>query len=360
MVYKQGLRRKYLKTAIRGLSVRSRPSKPSAKLLPQVSAFALFVLICGAQPCFGQRFENPRLSADERKVAFDYCNPQCHFLVHDLETDVSNIFAVPSDEAWVTPSFEPLSKELVFVVARTLGESQIATIGVDGSGLQIWTRSRNVKRSPSFSPDGRRVVYSVREEHTGKRGKFFRSDAYLLELPEGLERRITDLGVSELKAPNFLPNGTHFTFSTVGVAIPRSGKAVDLERLNPGRNLFVFPLQGTQELKPIIEKPFVAVGPQALRTGEIAVLARVNELDRLPGPYIYDVFIVDKRGARRLTELRMSASSFGIAPSGRVIVFSTPYRDGQQEKSRLTLWKAGQARPRDLQVKAIEVRQVTY
>lgn len=302
------------------------------------------------------RYENPRFSADEQKIAFDYCDPKCRFVVYDIRTKASISFApVDDEEYWITPSFSPSSLEVVFVLARRAGESQIAKIGTNGTGFTILTKSRTVKRSPSFAPSGKDIIYSVRERQHGVRGDWFGSDAYVVNLVDGLERRLTDLRVMQLHAPQFTSDGKYFTFATVGAARPRSNapEKLDLERLYPERTSFIAPFNAPQDFRPLVDPPETALAPQPIRGGEIAVLGRVNEIDKLGGGYAYDVFLAgegDKRGLRRLTRLRTLMRSYGVSPSGRFVVFVVGQEKARGEIDRLMLWKQGEELPSELPV----------
>jgi dipeptidyl aminopeptidase/acylaminoacyl peptidase len=271
------------------------------------------------------------------------------------------IFApLDSGEDWITPSFSPRSQEIAFVVARRLGESQIAKIGTNGTGLLVLTKSSNIKRSPSFAPSGHEIIYSARERQSGVRGDWFSSDAYVVNLADGLEHRLTDLRVRDLKWPSFTHDGQSFTFATVGGALPRAGAPaakIELEQLYPDRTVFIAPLNAPRDFRPIVEAPASAWGPQPIRGGKIAVVGRVNDMDKLGGTYAYDLFLTDGKGLRRLTHFRTVMSSYGISPSGRSVVFVV--KEKREDASKLMFWQQGEEQPVELPIGRPRVLQVT-
>ncbi|MBN2493895.1 MAG: PD40 domain-containing protein [Deltaproteobacteria bacterium] len=123
-----------------------------------------------------------------------------------------------------SPDVSPDGRTIVFVRNRS-GKSQLAMIGIDGSGLRALTsfsRSEQVY-TPRFSPDGRQVVYSASRPDGGR-------DILLFDLASGSIRRLTDSRCMDMD-PVFTPRGDRILFSSDRTGVfnihevdPRSGQ----------------------------------------------------------------------------------------------------------------------------------------
>jgi Tol biopolymer transport system component len=305
-----------------------------------ISLLALVSVFSGTK-CFAQ-YENPRFSPDERSLVFDFCEDTCGFVIYSLDEGIATSFAKPKDENWILPSFGPSSGTLTFVVNRGRTSSQVAIVKVDGTGFDILTTSDTFKRSPSFSPDGKDIVFTGNEfKDAGPPGAGV-SDVYLVRIATRVEQRITDLRVLGIGAPFFMPDGERFVFSTVGSARPRSGKpvpSIELERLYPNRKVFVLPFVGQHDLEPFVRDLNHASQPMPLKTGEIAVVSRVNEIDGIKGDFVYDIFLATSKGSQRHTHLRSYIRSYGISSSGELVAFAPAAPRARHGDRKLLLWR---------------------
>lgn len=328
----------------------------------QVLAFVV-ALVCVLPECFA-RFENPRFSRDERSLAFDYCEKTCRLIVYSLENGTAVALSPKGkQEAWINPAFAPSSDLLAFVISRSPTDVQIATIHPDGSNLKILTSSATIKRSPNFSLDGRTIIFSGAEQTMNEKGRGARWDVYLVERTAGNERRLTDLQLYSISAPFFLPDGARFTFSASGSAVPRSrvpASVIDLERLFPNRKVFVFPLEGPQELKPFVQGLHFASLPMPIQSGELAVLVRVNEIDNIRSGHVYDLFLATPEGAKRHTYFRSYVRSYGISRTGELVAYVTTSQDGKYETLKLMLWRKKTGEAMELRVPLLKTIDISY
>ncbi len=323
--------------------------------ISKVLKFTTFVLALGRSvvvlaillSLFGQesfaRYENPRFSLDERWLVFDNCEGRCRFVVYSIEEKTAFAFDKPPDEDWINPSFGLSSDRLTFVIRRTPLDGQVAVLRIDGSGLRVLTASNTIKRSPSFSPDGKSIIFVGNEfRESGPRGAGIQ-DVYAIALATKEEQRITDLRVQRISAPFFMPDGERLVISAIGASFPRSrplGMAVDLDRLvrDTKVKIFVFPLKRQHELIPYIHDLNVASQPMPLQSGEVAVVSRVNDIDGIKGDFVHDIFLANREKSWRHTRFRQFIRTYGISASGKQVAFVTTSSGRRYEENKLMLW----------------------
>jgi Tol biopolymer transport system component len=293
---------------------------------------------------------NPRFSWDENYLTFDHCDPRCKIVLMPVEEGTAVMLNPDADEGWVNPAFDPLSDRIVFVISKKNRDgavsSQIATSRRDGSHLTVLTNSLSVKRHPSFSFDGKRVIFWAKEPSPFSEGpRFILADAYAVVTATGEEKRLTDLRVLDMSAPFFLPDGQHITFSTAGAARPRTGdkRSIQLEKLYPNRTMFVVPIGAPHDLVPFVSETPTASLPMPVEDGSLAFLVRVNEYDGTKTGYVYDVFLAKNGSVKRHTTFSSYVRSYGISRSGRYVAFI----GGDPRKLQLVIWdtRVGRGRP---------------
>ena len=307
-------------------------------LLCAISAVGLSFSIQNSLAQFG----NPRFSPNEEYLAFDYCRPQCNFVLYSLKSESAVSFDPPKGEAWINPSFGARSNYIVFVAIGTPENTQITTIELNGGNLRKVTSSALIKRSPSVSPDDKTIVFTGGSKTVTERGTSSSVDIYLVDVGMDGERRVTDLRTRDIGAPFFLADGRRITFATVGSAIPRSKlpePMVFLDKLYPNRTVFVLPIDPSAGLEPVVHEPLVISAPTPLASDAIAVLTRVNDIDGIKSPFVYDIFLTRNGKATRYTTFRSYVWSYGISRSGELVAYVTdgPRRD--RKETRLMLWR---------------------
>ena len=91
------------------------------------------------------------------------------------------LMAAPAREAEAT--FPGTNGKIVFISQRTTGtgvdnptgDSEIFTIGPDGTGLKQLTNNTKDDREPTFSPDGQKIAYTSQGDQTSNPGGDSRS-----------------------------------------------------------------------------------------------------------------------------------------------------------------------------------------
>ena len=99
------------------------------------------------------------------------------------------MMAAPVREAEAT--FPGTNGKIVFISQRTTGtgvdnptgDSEIFTIGPDGTGLKQLTNNTKDDREPNFSPDGQKIAYTSQGDQTSNPGGD--TEVYLMNAADG-------------------------------------------------------------------------------------------------------------------------------------------------------------------------------
>ena len=174
--------------------------------LPRLSAYEIYVMDTdgGNQRRLTNDPANdyaPSWSPDGRRIAFvsdrdghvnERGSPLPEIYVMNADGgNQQNLTNHPSDDR--SPSWSPDGKRIVFQSDREgRFNDDIYVMDADGGNLQILTDNRNDDEDPSWSPDGERIAFSSsREGHV--EDKFGITDEiYVMDADGGNQRRLTD------------------------------------------------------------------------------------------------------------------------------------------------------------------------
>jgi Tol biopolymer transport system component len=120
------------------------------------------------------------------------------------------IFEGPAVDNLTAPAWSPRGDVIVFGLGAYFrrvesGPARLMSIGVDGSGLTPLSDGTTNEGMPSFSPDGRELVFRV--VSGAKRG------LYILNLADGTKRRL-ETGSDRDTFPYWSPRGDWITFTS--------------------------------------------------------------------------------------------------------------------------------------------------
>ncbi|HEY4213770.1 MAG TPA: hypothetical protein VGM84_20010 [Steroidobacteraceae bacterium] len=148
-----------------------------------------------------------------------YTNGSAAFVHNGLMTssrDGSNRWVIHDDleHNTVAPSWSPHGDLIAFgsggafagFLAQGRQISNIAVVAPDGTGFRLLTQTDGNNGFPSWSPDGRRIVYRLQDEH----GKGLR----ILEVATGKIAVLTDGNGNHDNFPTWSPLGDEITFTS--------------------------------------------------------------------------------------------------------------------------------------------------
>ena len=159
----------------------------------------------------------PSFSPSGDRVAFT--TGSSAFLHNGLmvtSADGSNRWLIHDDleHNTVAPSWSPLGNLIAFgsggAFAGVLGQkrqtSNIAVVAPDGTGFRLLTNTDGNSAFPSWSPDGRRIVFRIQDEH----GKGLR----ILDVGSGEVTVLTEGNGNKDNFPTWSPKGDEISFSS--------------------------------------------------------------------------------------------------------------------------------------------------
>ena len=110
----------------------------------------------------------------------------------------------------MSPAWHPTNRMIAYSLLSTAG-SQIMIRNVDGTGLRRLSPT-GLNYTPTFSPDGRLVVYAS--------GELVGQDLYAVPIEGGSRRRITVSQRVDNTSPTFSPDGRRVAFMSARTGRP--------------------------------------------------------------------------------------------------------------------------------------------
>jgi Tol biopolymer transport system component len=278
-------------------------------------------------------------SPDGRQLLLTYCTdrPVCRFGLFDLQRKTFSELAPQNpDQVWGSGSYSPDGARIAISVRRKSEEGRFAQIGIlDAKTLKLTelSNSPTYKRAPSFSHDGKKIIFaqSNRERQSGMT-RFSDWDIYEINSDGKNERRLTVFEFFSVTPPAYLPDDRRFIFSgdAPGRYVSPSGdKGRQAYKAQFQDNeIFVLPLSGEQRLTPFFTNGEISDLPVISEDGtKIVYTTRTDKLDGVKTRFTYDLFLFDGKNHRRLTRLDSLISDTVLSSDGSLVaVVIQPHR----------------------------------
>lgn len=169
----------------------------------------------------------PASAPGNGKIAFE-TNRDGNFEIYVMNPDGTNQVNLTNNAAGdFTPSFSSDGRKIVFGSFRDNANGEIYVMNSDGSNQIRLTNNTEVEYSPAFSPNGSRIVFASRPDINSNN-----SDIYVMNSDGSNKTRLTNNGGN---VPSFSPDGSKIVFT--------SGRDGD------GSRIYIMNSDGTNQTK---------------------------------------------------------------------------------------------------------------
>jgi len=295
-----------------------------------------------------EQFYVSGFSPDSKKLYLEFADTARNVRIGwmDLPTQKVSLFA-PKDtqNQLASPRSSADGKQLAIVIKEEVNNfetSQIGMLDLDSNTYRAITKSNTYKQFPSFSQDGKKIIYaqSNRIRESGKT-RFSDWDIYETEVKTGIERRLTSFCFFAVSDPFYLNEGEKFVFSGEPsfCNYPVKGRVQDdpdnrRNYLAQYQGNIIFMMSGVEtKLKPFLMNGVDSHGSFLTRDGKIFFVSRTNEIDGIKCcNYNYDIFVYEDGFVKRLTNLKTALSGLVVSPRGDLAAYiSDPLRNRSRE-----------------------------
>lgn len=325
-----------------------------------IPSFTFFVLLLYGftSSAQGEEYKQIRLggfSPDGEKLVLSYCTdrPTCKFGYLDIRSrKFLEVIPLDQDQIWSPGGFSPDGQQIAVSVRRKSENehsAQLAIFDLRTQRLKELTSTPSYKSSPSFSHDGKKIIFaqSNRERQSGKT-RFSDWDIYEVGTEGMNERRLTEFRFFSVTPPAYFGNDQRFIFSGDGphnYSSPTGETGYKAYQAKFRDNdVFVLPISGEQRLIPFLTNGEMSSLPSVSASGDkIVYTARTDKLDGIKTRFTYDLFLFDGKDHRRVTRLNSLITDAVLSPNGAIVALvGQPHRKPTILEPQLLDVKSGQ------------------
>ena len=185
-------------------------------------AVLLLTVLAGCSSLFDDKDSISELSFnhDGRKIVFDRCKSRgCQIQVYDLETGELTAYQSPKNERWTMGKYSYDGRRTaISIIPITPGGlyldgMQIAVMDADGKNLKIVTTGPGAKLYPTFSHNGKKILYARAATIRTKGGTPASGyDAWEVNLETGEQTQLTFYEYHYLGNLTYFPDDERFIF----------------------------------------------------------------------------------------------------------------------------------------------------
>ena len=177
----------------------------------------------------------PRYDPAGRRIAFTRCKPSCDIWVMRFDgTDLRRAVGGPGWQG--EPSWSPNGKKIVYVgdadAPKPGRQVFIARLGAGAARQITFAKHRGgpFAQAPSWSPDGRRIVFE--QFIRGAEGYFFDSTLMAIQ-PSGRDEQVVASGWVSMEGPDWSPTGDLILFTRVSKNAKYGDRELGLGTVRP-------------------------------------------------------------------------------------------------------------------------------